>query len=123
MPGTGTRHAEMETVPVQFLQQDEPRLVLGWRVETTAIQSYAAMHCFQMTADEWVEVAELPSTQEEADIRLLLDALHASITGSKAVIVTADDTDVMLLCLLFQNVSHVLSHVSEVWDTEPHTIC
>ena len=45
-----------------------------------------------MTADEWVEVAELQSTQEEADAR----------TGSKAVIVTAEDTDVMLLCLAFQ---------------------
>ena len=28
--------------PVQFLQQDEPRQVLGWRVETTAKQIYAA---------------------------------------------------------------------------------
>ena len=58
--------------------------------------------CFKMTADEWVEVAELQSTQEEADTRLLLHALHAARTGSKAVIVTAEDTDVMLLCLAFQ---------------------
>ena len=41
-----------------------------------------------MTADELVEVAELQSTQEKADTRfLLLHALHAAITGSKAVIV------------------------------------
>ena len=40
--------------------------------------------CFKMAADEWVEVAELQSTQEEA------------------VIVTSEDTDVMLLCLAFQ---------------------
>ena len=58
--------------------------------------------CFKMTADEWVEVAELQSTQEEADTRLLLHALHAARTGSKAVIVTAEYTDVMLLCLAFQ---------------------
>ena len=56
---------------------------------------------FKMTADEWVEVAELQSTQEEADIRLFLHALHAARTGSKAVIVTAEDTDVLLLCLAF----------------------
>ena len=55
-----------------------------------------------MTADEWVEVAVLQSTQEEADTRLFLHALHAAITGSKAVIVTSEDTDVMLLCLAFQ---------------------
>ena len=30
--------------------------------------------CFNMIADEWVEVAELQSTQEQADTRLLLHA-------------------------------------------------
>ena len=57
---------------------------------------------FKMTTYEWVEVAELQSTQEEADTRLLLHALHAASTGSKAVIVTAEDTDAMLLCFAFQ---------------------
>ena len=33
--------------------------------------------CFKITADEWVEVAELQSTQEEADTRLLLHAVFA----------------------------------------------
>ena len=37
----GTQHTAVETIPVQLLQQDEP-LVLGWRVETTGIQIYAA---------------------------------------------------------------------------------
>ena len=58
--------------------------------------------CFKMTADEWVEVAELQSTQEEAETILLLYALHAARTGSKVVIVTCEDTDVILLCLAFQ---------------------
>ena len=57
---------------------------------------------FNMTADGWVEVAELQTTQEESDTRLLLHALHAAITGSKAVIVTPEDTDAMLLCHAFQ---------------------
>ena len=55
-----------------------------------------------MTADEWVEVAKLQSTQEEAYSYLLLRALHAAITGSKAVIFTAGYTNVLLLCLAFQ---------------------
>ena len=55
-----------------------------------------------MTVDEWVEVAELQSTQEKSDTRLLLHALYVARTGSKAVIVTSEDTDVMLLCLAFQ---------------------
>ena len=37
--------------------------------------------CSKTTADEWVEVAELQSTQEEADTRLLLYALHATVTS------------------------------------------
>ena len=41
----GTQHTAVETIPVQFLQQDEPHQVIGWRVETTAIQIYAAWLC------------------------------------------------------------------------------
>ena len=55
-----------------------------------------------MTADEWVEVAELQATQEEADTCLLLHALPATITGSKSVIVTAEDNNVTMLGLVFQ---------------------
>ena len=53
-------------------------------------------------------MAELQSTQEEADTRFLLHALHAARTGSKAVIgiVIAEDTDGMLLYLAFQNDIH-----------------
>ena len=51
-------------------------------------------------------MAELQSTQEETDTRFLLQALHAARTGSKAVIVTAEDTDGMLLCLAFQEDIH-----------------
>ena len=45
----------------------------------------------------------LQSTQEEPDTRLLLHALHGARTGSKAVVVTSEDPDDMLLCLAFQN--------------------
>ena len=58
--------------------------------------------CFKRTTDEWVEVAELQSTQEEADTRLLSHALHAARTGSKVVIVSSEDTNVRLVCLAFQ---------------------
>ena len=48
-----------------------------------------------------MEGIELRSTKEEADTRVLLHALHAAKAGSKAVIVTAEDTYVMMLCLGF----------------------
>ena len=53
--------------------------------------------CFKMITDEWVEVVELQSTQEEADAFACTACWR---TGSKAV--TAEYTDVMLLCIAFQ---------------------
>ena len=70
------------------------------------LQGKALLVTLKMNADEWVEVAELQSTQDEADTRFLLHALHAAITGLKAVIVIAEDTDGMLLYLAFQNDIH-----------------
>ena len=68
--------------------------------------------CYKMTKDDWVEVTELRSTQEEADTRVLMHALHAAKAGSKAVIVTAEDTDVMVLCLRFKfQQRHPLLHL------------
>ena len=48
-----------------------------------------------------MEVTELSSTQEEADTRVLLHVLHTTKARSKVVILTAEDTDVMVLCLGF----------------------
>ena len=43
----------------------------------------------------------LQSNQEEADTRILLHAAHAAEEGDSAVVITADDTDVLVLCLAF----------------------
>ena len=56
-----------------------------------------------MTKDDWVEVTELRSTQEEADTCVLLHALHTAKAGSKAVIVKDEDKDVRVLYLGFNN--------------------
>ena len=47
------------------------------------------------------EVIELSSVQEEADTRLLLYAKHAATPHVKAVIISSEDTDVRILCILF----------------------
>ena len=56
--------------------------------------------CFKMTADEWVEVVELQCTLEESRHSFVFACTVCCKTGSKAV--TAEGTDVMLLCLAFQ---------------------
>ena len=59
--------------------------------------------CLLITKDQWAEVAGLQSNQEEADTRIIL---HAVEEGYSAVVVAAEDTDVLLLCLAFSaNVS------------------
>ena len=57
--------------------------------------------CLHITKDQWEEIAGLRSNQEEADTRMILHAAHAAEEGYKAVVVTADDTDVLVLCLAF----------------------
>ena len=48
-----------------------------------------------------VEAGELKTSQEEADAHILLHAKYAS--GYKSIILVADDTDILLLCLRFFN--------------------
>lgn len=57
--------------------------------------------CLRISSDAIEEVQSLETMQEEADTRLLLHIQHAASSGSKSVIVIAEDTDVMILCLAF----------------------
>ena len=57
--------------------------------------------CLHITKDQWAEVAGLQSNQEEADTRMMLHAVHAAKEGYHAVVVTADNTDVLVLGLAF----------------------
>ena len=62
--------------------------------------------CLLITKDQWAEVAGLQANQEEADTRIILHAAHAAEEGYSAVVVAAEDTDMLLLCLAFSaNVS------------------
>ena len=43
--------------------------------------------CYTLVGDEFVEVAELSSTQEEADIRILQHRSHAATAGYRSVVI------------------------------------
>lgn len=58
--------------------------------------------CYKIHHEEVTEEIELRSTQEEADTRVILHAKHAAAYMS-SVIIVADDTDIILLCLAFQH--------------------
>jgi len=55
--------------------------------------------CYLITKDHWDEIQSLKTTQEEADTRMLLHAWHAAEVGFNSIIITAEDTDVLILCV------------------------
>ena len=70
--------------------KEQSRTRLGEKVLYTKDQ------CYKLTQQGVHKVADLSSTQEEADTRKLLYACHASRTGH---ILVSDDTDVLVISL------------------------
>ncbi|KAL8617912.1 hypothetical protein ACOMHN_026489 [Nucella lapillus] len=57
--------------------------------------------CFRFSAVRCREVPELQCVQKEADGRLLLHASHAAEAGYEAVMISSNDTDVLVLNIAF----------------------
>ena len=53
--------------------------------------------CYKITRKDFIEVADLQSTQEEADGRLTLHVLHVSSFDRLPVVIVPEDTDVLVL--------------------------
>ena len=68
-----------------------------------------------LLTDGWcADVPELQSTQEEADTRLILHALHSvQHDGVKRMIVHANDTDVIVICIYYT--CKLQDQLPEVW--------
>ena len=60
--------------------------------------------CFRLTRDV-TEEDDLKTSQEEADTRLIFHAEHAASNVS-SIIMVAEDTDIILLCLAFHKDIH-----------------
>ena len=61
-----------------------------------------------------VEVPALQCHQEETDGRLLLHAAHAAREGYQGVVICAEDTDVFILSLAFQD--KIGAPLPAMWD-------
>lgn len=68
-----------------------------------AIQSPSATVIDRMRVIQKMIGCELKSSQEEADSWLLLNAPDAEESGSTVVVVSAEHTDVLILCLGFSS--------------------
>ncbi|KAI8521965.1 hypothetical protein Bbelb_017190 [Branchiostoma belcheri] len=87
--------------------------------------------CFRLTKYEVAEVEELHCSHEEADTRLLLHANHAA-KSSKAVIISAEDTDVLVIalsntkqipCRVYQKTRRGLVDVDNLAQTIGEGVC
>ena len=75
--------------------------------------------CYTLVGDEFVEVAELNSMQEEAHTRILLYASHAANAGYRSVVNVSEDTDVLVLCIAFS--SQIASSMYQTTGTQART--
>ena len=55
--------------------------------------------CYLITKDHCQEIQALQTTQEEADTRMVLHARHATEDGFNSMVISTEDTDVLLLCI------------------------
>ena len=63
-----------------------------------------ADHCFKITQHGYEIETDLLCTQEEADGRLLLHAAHAVRQGHQNIVISSEDTDVLVMLVAFQDV-------------------
>ena len=59
--------------------------------------------CYQLSSGMVQPISELESTQEEADTRVILHAVHAARSRFASVVVVSEDTDVLILLLAFKS--------------------
>lgn len=95
------RNSANKTNLIRFLLAEMKTPQLRHKLNDKQLYIASEESCFKITRDQWAEVECLQSNQEEADTRMILHAAHAAKEGYKAVIVAADDTDVLVLCLAF----------------------
>ena len=72
------------------------------KLEKKVISVTDAEKCFKITQYGSEAVSDLFCTQKEADGRLLFHAAHAVKQGHQKVVISSDDTDVLILVLAFK---------------------
>lgn len=88
-----------KTSLIEFLTEEWKLPKYKDKLQDKTLYITCEQRCFMVTGDDWEEVPELESTQEEADTRLLLHAQHAAKQGYKAAIICSEDTDVFIISL------------------------
>ena len=90
--------SESKTKLIEYLveswKEEDSRKLLG----NTSLVANSGDQCYLITKERVTEIAELRSTQEEADTRVMIHINHAALKFDKVVIVS-EDTDVFIILL------------------------
>jgi hypothetical protein len=110
---------KMELISFLVSQWKEERCRRKMAERSKIVYVTSGEKCFKITGEGFDEVAELFSTQEEADTRMFLHAVHIARYAYQAIIILSMDTDVRLLCLAF--CSHVSTPLFQKCGTDNRT--
>ena len=98
LASTGNKASLIEFIVYEWMKPESTALLADKQLYVTCEQK-----CYLITTHGSEEVPQLASSHEEADTRLLFHAAHAAECHYKAIIMVAEDTDVFLLCLAFND--------------------
>ena len=90
------RNPENKTSLVKFLIQQWKEPANREKLHEHSLYVTCEEACYIITKDHWDEIQGLKSAQEDADTRLFL---HAAEDGYRSIVITAEDTDVLILCV------------------------
>ena len=95
------RTSENKVSLIKFLTDQWKQPEKREKLEDKLIFVTCEESCYMVTREHWDIIQALTTNQEEADTRMLLHAAHAADEGYRSVIITAEDTDVLILCICF----------------------
>ena len=88
---------------IGFINEEWKKEKFSQRLNGITLLVTSEETCTEICEDGVRPREDLISTQEEADTRLLLHALHAARNGYRSVVISSEDTDVFILCLAFKS--------------------
>ena len=88
---------------IGFINEEWKKEKFSQRLNGITLLVTSAETCTEICEDGVRTREDLRSTQEEADTRLLLHALHAARNGYRSVVISSEDTNVFILCLAFKS--------------------
>jgi len=92
---------ENKTRLIEFLVSDWSKEEKRLQLKSKEMYVTVGEICMRLTEDSVNECKALRSSQEEADTRIILHAVHCLKSGYSSVVIVSEDTDVFVLCIAF----------------------